>query len=291
MKKKTKKILSTVLKIGVSIALLWFVYTKISVEQLVHVFGSSHIGYLLLAIGLYLVSQFVSAKRLLLYFHQNGYLLGYRTNLVLYFVGMFYNFFIPGGIGGDAYKVFLLNRHYGWRKKTLASAVLADRASGLLAICCWLLLGVLFVDIQGFTVWKWTVPFLLFGGIFFSKMVLQKLFPSYNPLFFKSLIYSLIVQGLQLLCVWAILKGLRLTDGYAIYLLMFLASSVLSLFSFSGIGVREYIFLKAAQWFDFNEEISVSVGLAFSVIVLICSLPGIVPALAIKKFVKKINDA
>ena len=49
---------------------------------------------------------------------------------------MFYNFFIPGGIGGEFYKSYLMKKSYGWNMKSLAKILIQDRAIGL---------GVLFI--------------------------------------------------------------------------------------------------------------------------------------------------
>ena len=49
---------------------------------------------------------------------------------------MFYNFFIPGGIGGEFYKSYLMKKSFGWNLKSLAKILIQDRAIGL---------GVLFI--------------------------------------------------------------------------------------------------------------------------------------------------
>ena len=69
--------------------------------------------YLLIASLLFLASQIISTKRLELFFKANNFHLSFYSNLKLYFIGMFYNFFIPGGIGGDAFKVYILNKNFG----------------------------------------------------------------------------------------------------------------------------------------------------------------------------------
>lgn len=168
--------------------------------------------------------------------------------------------------------------------------MLVDRASGLVAIGCWFLIGTLWLNLQVYNGFKFAVPVLLFIGVWLSKITLKQLFNIYNPLFFKSLLYSLVIQGLQIICVFWILKALHLSDNYFLYLTLFLISSVLSIFSFSGIGVREYIFYQSAQWFDFNPDVAVSVGLTVSIITLLSSLPGIFPALFTKFQWIKLKD-
>ena len=47
---------------------------------------------------------------------------------------MYYNLFLPGGIGGDGYKIYLLNKKYGTKARKLFWAVLLDRINGVLAL-------------------------------------------------------------------------------------------------------------------------------------------------------------
>lgn len=55
-------------------------------------------------------------------------------NLKLYALGMFYNLFLPGGSGGDGYKVYLLRKLYKAPVKHLLSAVLLDRINGVAVV-------------------------------------------------------------------------------------------------------------------------------------------------------------
>ena len=73
-----------------------------------------------------------------------------------------------------------------------------------------------------------------------------------------------------------LLKSLDVTDNFTIYAVVFLASSVLSLISFAGIGVREMLFLQASKWFSFHPEISVSASLLFTMITAFFSLFGVI---------------
>lgn len=49
----------------------------------------------------------------------------------LYWLGMFYNLFLPGSISGDAYKIVILKRRYNAPYKKTSAAVLLDRFNGL----------------------------------------------------------------------------------------------------------------------------------------------------------------
>jgi len=254
------------------VALLYFVFKKIPFRDVAQLWSTVHFGYVILAAVFFLASQILSTKRLEFYFHANDFNLSFRSNLELYFLGMFYNFFIPGGIGGDAYKVYILNKKFGWGAKKVTSALFNDRLSGLLAICVLILMTSAFLfEIK----WIWLIIILALGGITFTYFLTKKLFSIYTDIFFKSFLLSIIVQLLQVICFILIMKSLGMNGNFTIYTVTFLGSSVLSLISFAGIGVREMLFLQASKYFDFNASVSVSASLLFTVITAFFSFFGI----------------
>ncbi|PVX49913.1 hypothetical protein C7377_1551 [Balneicella halophila] len=283
MNKILKKTFSTSLKISISLVLLWLVYSKISFVLVLETIKETKAIFFIIALVFYALSQLLSAKRLLLCFYQMDFYISPKSNRLLYLVGMFYNFFVPGGIGGDAYKVYLLNKQFRWSIKKLSAVVLADRASGLIAICCWIvLLSMSIKELHTVYSLLW-LPLLLIIGVIIGKVLFSKIFPSFTPKYTYLLLYSFIIQGLQLGAVYFILLSLHQHEQFMAYFILFFVSSLLSIFSFSGIGIREFIFLKFSPFFNFEPQISVSVGVIFTIVSLIVSLPGIYPILFTKK--------
>ena len=270
--KKYRKILITTFKIILSVGLLYLVFSKIPFSHIWEQIKTSKFGFLILAFLALFVSQWLSAKRLLLYFQQAEFDLKENENLKLYFIGMFYNFFVPGGIGGDAYKVFILNKKYQWSVRKLSALILNDRLSGLLAI-------VLLILVFSWKIipdeYSFAIPMVFILSLLIAYFTQKILFKSFLPVFFKSLVWSVLVQGFQLLCVWFLLKSIGSAQETIIYFLVFLISAVLSVLSFSGIGVREWFFLKSAEFFTFDSSISVALALLFSFITALIALLGI----------------
>ncbi len=65
-------------------------------------------------------------------------------NLRLYYTGMFYNLFLPGGVGGDVYKVMVLKK----RELSILSATkatLLDRVTGLLVLLSLMIISANFI--------------------------------------------------------------------------------------------------------------------------------------------------
>lgn len=254
-----------------SLALLFFVFRKIPLKDITDLWRQVNVFYLIPAAILFLISQVISALRLQKFFETADFPLGFRSNLKLYFVGMFYNFFIPGGIGGDAYKVFALNKKFGWNAKRLTAAIFIDRLIGLICIC-------LIICILAFFILPkfWIYELLLFFiGLVISWFFIKKLFPILSVNFWSGLLYSIGVQVCQLICFALLLKSLGVSDGYGVYSLVFLLSSVLSLISFAGLGIREMLFLQASKLFEFSPEFSVSASLLFTIITAFFSLFGL----------------
>lgn len=279
--KKIKKIVTTILKIGVSVLLFYFVATKIDFLKIFDLIKESNVLLLVLSGVFLLASQLLSSYRLNLCFHSIQYNLSHKSNHILYLIGMFYNFFIPGGIGGDAYKVVKLSKEFNWSAKKLTGALFVDRFLGLTAIG--ILIVILFIPLVVQIEWPFSsiLVYVLLGlGIIAVPLVsyvfVYKVFPSFKIVFTKTLIYALAIQILQLLSILCLVANFDVLQDVLTYLLVFLISVILSIISFAGIGVREYVFLKAANLWQFNEEVSVAIGLLFTFLTAVISLSGIV---------------
>src|SRR5687767_5029490 len=125
-----KNILQWLLKIILSGLALYLVYKKVDKQILMQTFREMEGAWLIPAIIFFNISKIFSSIRL------NGLLknieigLSHKENLKLYYQGMFYNLFLPGGIGGDAYKSYILNKNAKAPFKQIVGALLYDRISG-----------------------------------------------------------------------------------------------------------------------------------------------------------------
>ena len=124
----------TLLKVVVSAALIYFIFTKLNVTEVFETVKKANPLYLVLAALLFISSKVIAAFRLNLYFHQLEIFLTQVSNLKLYLLGMFYNLFLPGGIGGDAYKGYIIKKTFEINTKKIVSVLVLDRLSGLLLL-------------------------------------------------------------------------------------------------------------------------------------------------------------
>lgn len=276
----TKKTLKTALKLLLTGLALFLVFRKIDTHQLWQIIKTIHWVWLLPAILLFVGSKIVTAFRLNLYFKNIGLHISERQNWRLYLIGMFYNLFLPGGIGGDGYKVYLLNKHYQIPVKSLVQASLLDRLGGLVAIVFLLLALILPVDLTlpfaSQIPWEWLViisALLVFPAFWLMQKLL---FKSFLPSFWKANAWSMAGQLAQLVCAWFILKSLGVTENFLAYQLVFLLSSIVAVLplTIGGVGARELVFVYAHTYAGIDEAIAVAFSLIFFLITAAVSLIG-----------------
>ena len=268
----------TLLKGLFSAILLYLVFTRIPFSEVWEVLKKANPGYLALALLAFCASKWIAARRLNLYFERIDVPLTEWSNLKLYLLGMFYNLFLPGGIGGDAYKGYLLHRTFGASGKRLASVLLLDRISGLALLFLYSALIVLWMSPPEFAAYQPGLWFLLPIGILIFWAVHRKAFPFLHPVFWSSLGYSALVQLAQLIAVYLILMALGVTDFVMEYLLVFLISSIVAVLpiTIGGIGSRELVFFYGAQWLGLDQGTSIGISMTFFLITALVSLTGLI---------------
>ena len=259
---------------------LYLVFRKIDTEQLLTIVKTIQWIWLIPAVLLFVLSKVFTAFRLNQYFRNIGIQISEGLNLKLYLIGMFYNLFLPGGIGGDGYKVYLLNKHFSTSVKKLIQASILDRLGGLVAIL-FLLFGLfLMVDIKieelETPVWNG----LMVAGVALTIpgfWLVQKLFfKDFLPSFWTGNAWSIGGQIAQLVCAWFILRSLGITENILAYQLVFLLSSIVSVLplTIGGVGARELVFIYAHAYAGIEETAAVAFSLIFFLITAGTSLLG-----------------
>jgi glycosyltransferase 2 family protein len=126
--------LKLLVKIIITAACLWYVSKKIDFHQLSETLFKANWLFLAFAVILYMISKCAASFRLNIYFKNINIRLSQISNLKLYWLGLFYNLFLPGSISGDAYKVIFLTKKFGVPYKKTTAAVILDRLTGLLGL-------------------------------------------------------------------------------------------------------------------------------------------------------------
>ncbi|MGH2785304.1 MAG: lysylphosphatidylglycerol synthase transmembrane domain-containing protein [Actinomycetota bacterium] len=121
------------IRIVVGAGVFGFLIWRSDVGELWNTLKEARVAYLFAALGAIFAGLFVSALRWKAYLEALEMQLSYATLFRLYFVGTFFNAFLPTGIGGDAYKAVRLGRG----KESLAPAfasVFLDRFAGVVGM-------------------------------------------------------------------------------------------------------------------------------------------------------------
>jgi uncharacterized membrane protein YbhN (UPF0104 family) len=274
---KLSKYIKLLLKIGVTVICFWYISKKIDFSAAKTAFLKANWGWLFLAVTLLMLSKLFSAFRLNIYFRNILIRLPEWKNIKLYWLGMFYNLFLPGSISGDAYKVVLLKKKYEASYKKTSAAVLLDRFSGLLA------LGII-MSVYGVIVLDKTLyDVILIAGSILAIIVLYFIirfyFKDFLPGFWPAFMWGLAVQLTQVVCVYCILLSLHLPIDQPEWLFIFLIAAVIAVFPVSlggGLGTREVVFVEGAKYFHLDPQVALVVSLLFYLSTVAASIWGII---------------
>jgi uncharacterized membrane protein YbhN (UPF0104 family) len=271
--------LKLLFKIVVTIGCLWYVFTKINFREAWSVIITANWFWLLSALVIYSVSKYIGARRLSIYFKNIGIYLPESQNVKLYWLGMFYNLFLPGAITGDAYKVVLLTRRYQTSYKKTAAAVLLDRFSGLLA------LGLILAFYSCFVVKeKWILFIIIFSSLLSIPVfyfVLRRFFSDFLPGYWPTFFLGALVQITIVICVYSVLLSIHVREDYFSFVFIFLIATIASVLPISvggGLGVREFVIIEGAKHIGLNiqgQHNALVLSLLFYLITVICSLAGV----------------
>jgi hypothetical protein len=275
-----KNQLKTALKILLTGGALYLVFQKIDTDNLLQLSKTLSWGWLVPAIALFVGSKVATAIRLNAYFANIHISLSFWENWRLYLIGMFYNLFLPGGIGGDGYKVYLLNNQFKTPVKELLKASLLDRLGGLIAILG-LLFGILLVIELPLPLGNPGIGKILFAvgaiGMIPGFWLLQKfLFSNFLPSFWQGIFWSLVGQLAQMAAVVCLLLALGVQDKFLAYQAVFLLSSIVAVLplTIGGVGARELVVVYAHSYAGIQETEAVAFSLLFFLISAAVSLSG-----------------
>jgi glycosyltransferase 2 family protein len=276
---KFKNFSKWLLKFGLSSLALFFVFKKVEFNQIVEIVLSADLIYLALALLAFNCSKIISAFRLNQFYKAVEVNLTEKYNLALYYLSMFYNLFLPGSIGGDAYKVYLLKQEGKGSLKMLSMATILDRVSGLALLVLFSFFLVL--ANKELHQMRYLIPFSTIGLILTLPayyLFTRLFFKPFSYKFWPTTHFSFWVQLGQLVCAYFILMAIGVESHHLDYLVLFMVSSVVAVFPFSigGIGARELVFLYAHQFIAIDENQAISFTLLFFSTLAFSSFMGLV---------------
>jgi len=275
LKQRIKRYSQIILRLSFSSLALYYVLHKTDLSALYKLLKGSNLFFLAAACGFFIISKVVSAYRLNLFFNAKEIYIPENVNLRLYWLGMFYNLFLPGGIGGDGYKVYYLHKNMGIPVKNSILALLFDRFTGLFALGVLCMLFAIFVEQNIIRNFYFILAIVIVSGLFY--FIVYRWFREFYGFLHRTNLQSLLVQIAQVFSAWLILKALGNELHTVSYLFIFLISSVVAVipFTIGGVGAREVTFLYAADILQLDLPTSITLSLLFFFITALVSLAGV----------------
>jgi glycosyltransferase 2 family protein len=262
-----------------SLALVGVLAWRLDWRQVAAAFAHLDVTLWLLALGLYLLTQGVSALRWQMLARMLGLGGRWRDYLAYYFIGMFFNLVLPTSVGGDVVRAWYLGRQAGpppapepvglptgrqalGRRTASFLSVLADRVNGLAVLIAVACLAALCCPVPLPAWMTWTVACT--GGAAALGLAslpalpwLEKVLPAHRrltPLLAGARLclrdrrgvclvtaLSLVVQLANVVLAWLVGEGLGLPVPPLYYGVLVPLVSLLTLLpvSLNGMGLRE----------------------------------------------------
>lgn len=273
-KKRLWSIIKLILKLGISSLSLYLVFTKVDLGALKTAVANANPVYLFAAFICFVVSTIITSSRLNSFFKGIGIHISNVFNFKIYLLGMFYNLFLPGGIGGDGYKIFYLRKRMEVKGRKLFQAIFFDRLSGFWALG--LIISALVIFIPKFGIPSWVPITLVIIGSILYYIVMKRFFVDYSHYFISTHLKAILVQSMQVISIIFLLYALHFNGKFSPYLFIFLVSSLVAVvpFTMGGLGAREMVFLYGAEIFGIDQHYGVIISLLFYCISAIVSLSG-----------------
>jgi uncharacterized membrane protein YbhN (UPF0104 family) len=270
-----RPLLTNIFRLLVTSLLIWLVSKRVDLRQIAAIFSEAKPGWLVLAIIIYGASLIVSSHRSAIYLKGIGIRLLPWNALGLYLKGTVYNVLLPGGIGGDGYKILILRTKDGPGVKQIFQAFFFERLSGLWAIGALLCILNTTLDTPVLApLWPWA---LLTTGTIGYLIILRLFFSPHANFFLQTHLISLGIQCLVSVAVICILNSQPMPVHYGPYLMSFHGSTIFSILNIglSGLGVREFAMGYAAKMLQNDAALSVFVASAFWLVSTITAIPGL----------------
>lgn len=129
--KNARKHLATIVKLLVSGALIWWLIHRGSLNFSLLADLAARPTYLLSAVTASFINVCLNNYRWAVLLRGQGFPVGAKQTLPLTLIGLFFNYAMPGGVGGDIVKGYYLMQDYPARRTAAATSVAIDRLIGL----------------------------------------------------------------------------------------------------------------------------------------------------------------
>jgi len=300
--------MSTLIKVAMTLALYVAIFCyKIDIHDVWMRLRTAEFGWVALAVVVYVAGQWLSACKWWLLLRPVKLVVPYLRVVGFYFVGMFFNIFLPTIVGGDAIKAIVLARETGALARSTMS-VFMERNVGLFALLTIATIAAAFappVTVMRLSLLSLTL--LLFTAFIVANLVLanrhayrlvdylvamtplarirsraSSLYDAVVPyrgaagVISASVGISLVFQAVVILVVFLNAKALAHdvpVSALAVFVPLISLAGMLPL-SVNGLGIRETLYMLLFGQIGIPADVAVSMALLYAVVTLAASLPG-----------------
>jgi uncharacterized protein (TIRG00374 family) len=294
----------TIISLGVGLALLAALVYKSGPADFAQIIGTLEPGFWLAAFFLYLIAQLISCYRWHLLLKAEKIELPLRRLTIFYFLGMFFNLFLPTMVGGDAARGYAVYRASDKQESALVS-VLVDRFCGMGALMTIgfaamllsyssvastgvvgplsFLMGLFLLSILllvNVNILRTPLKFIFRGPVPNWAMKLVRVYEAFRvygahkEALIKAGVLSFLVQGLGIVVYYFLARALGLTVPLIYFFLFVPIITAVSLIpiTFSGLGVREGMALMLFSRIGVPAPVAISLTLSWWITVAVMTL-------------------
>ncbi|MBN9543570.1 MAG: flippase-like domain-containing protein [Alphaproteobacteria bacterium] len=272
-----KKALLVLLKISIMALIFYHLYTKVDVNEIVNYLSRINVFHLTVAFISFNFSYNISALRLKDYIESHGVKASYKSCLNLFYRSSMVSNFLPGGVGGEGYKLYILNKIYLFSVFDSFKIVLSDRGSGMLALAVLVLSLLPFASykIEFIAKYIWLIAALgMLVNLYLYRYVTREYLGENLKLSLYALFKSILVQILCYIGFYMVISDIMPNVSLIEYAIVFFISSAALIFpvSIGGIGIREISMVYSAYIFPIDAELAIAASIIYYMISLVSSM-------------------
>lgn len=300
------KALFKLLRVFISVSLIAFLLSIANLTELWEALKSASIWFLLIALVLAFSRVFISAFRWRIMLSPKGMRVPFVSLTSFYFVGSFFNMFLPTVLGGDVVRGYELAR-YSRRAVDSAATVLMERIIGFLALflICWISLLIGFQKLEGTNILVFigvmSFAFIVTLVVLFNARLMQRIlsltriikrwnvegrlketfnsvhaFARARGVMFKAFVVSLVFQFVGIISTYVISEALGLGVPLVYFLMVMPIIWVIMMvpISIAGLGVREGAFVLFFTQQGVSTENALLLSLLFFGLTVVIALVG-----------------
>ena len=283
------------LKLLITLSILFYLFSKLDLHIILKLLTRSNLWILLLSFIIFSSRNIFGAFR-------NKVLLAFKkfdfsvfTLTKLYFIGFFFNLFLPTVVGGDIARGYYLYKYSGGKEEAISS-ILVERALGILALMFLSFFSVIFASLYGFNVITNNLMkfiFISFGAgflislLFFYKKTEQyfeRILPSIILTKFKSpvnvirnvieynkspavllnaFILSIVFQFFSIISTYLISLAMGCTTSFLYFLILLPVVWLVSMIpiTINGLGLREGSFVFLFSTTGMSKEMAMTISI------------------------------